>query len=71
MPKTQSMRRNPPDYIHDFQVNDRVRFQSENPEREPLATVIEVGYCAVRLAWDDGHEPTTVLSNRLGQLERL
>lgn len=62
---------NHPEGFPKLTVNARVRFRSENPEREPQATIIEVGYLGVRLAWDDGHHHTTVLSHRLSQLEAL
>lgn len=59
------------EFIHDFRVNDRVRFKSKHPESEPTGTIVEIGYCAVRIAWDDGHPVTTVLAQRLPQVEKL
>lgn len=60
-----------PDMYPALVVNQRVRFFSDEPTYEPIATIIEVGYCGVRLAWDDGHEPTMVMAQRLSQLEVL
>jgi hypothetical protein len=53
--------RTAPDNFPKLVVNARVRFKSENPEVEPVGTIIEVGYCSVRIKWDDEH-PTTLAS---------
>jgi len=49
--------------------NLRVRFISENPEREPQGTIIDVGYAAVTIGWDDDHSPSCVERKRWNQLE--
>jgi hypothetical protein len=44
----------------DWIVNQRVRYYSENPEREPEGTVILADSSAdhITVEWDDGHEPS-------------
>lgn len=59
------------DYTHNFSVNDRVRFRSDNPEHEPVGTIIETGYCSVKIGWDDEHSPSLVTSSRVNQIERV
>ena len=43
--------------FEEFTVNRRVRFFSENPEREPVGTIAEVDPISehVVIEWDDEH----------------
>jgi hypothetical protein len=58
-----------PDNFPKLQVNARVRFKSENHEVEPVGTIIEVGYCSVRIEWTDEHPVSLVCGDRMKELE--
>ncbi len=62
--------RTAPDNFPKLVVNARVRFKSEDSNVEPVGTIIEVGYCSVRIEWTDGHPVSLVSpSSALKELE--
>ena len=50
-------------------LNMRVRWISERPDQEPQGTLIDVGYGAVTIEWDDEHSPSSVPRSRWDDLE--
>lgn len=60
---------NAPDNFPKLVLNARVRFKSEI-DAEPVGTITEVGYCSVRITWDDEHPVSLICpSSALEELE--
>ena len=49
----------------------RVRFVSEDPDREPQGTITDSGHGAVVVTWDDDHAPSCIERARWHHLERV
>lgn len=63
--------RTAPDNFPKLQVNARVRFTPDGAGAavEPVGTIIEVGYCSVKIEWTDEHPVSLVCGERMKELE--
>lgn len=53
-------------YIHTFQVRDRVRWK----DTDRVGTVIEAGYCGIRVKWDQ-EQISIVREEKLKKVEKV
>ena len=62
--------RTAPDGYPKLVVNARVRLKPDEENAiEPVGTIIEVGYCSVKIEWTDGHPVSLVCGLRMTALE--